>query len=139
MTVTKTSYHRIGAALATIAALATVSISGVATAQTSAGPTEKQCRVDIDRSGAVSTYAVVRQEFNNGRCICAVTTGPETQGGSIETQIAALLKSRTCEDAPSVAMGQGSGLNPAGVGAGLGGAALFGLAIANASSERASP
>ena len=135
----KASFHRITAAVASLAAIATVSISGVATAQAPAAPTAKQCRVDIDRSGAASTFAVVRQEFNNGRCICAVTTGPVTQGGSIESQIAALLRSRTCQDAPSVAMGPGSGLNPAGIGVGLGGAALFGLAIAGAASERASP
>jgi hypothetical protein len=137
--VNKASFHRITAAVASLAALATVSISGVATAQAPAAATAKQCRVDIDRSGAESTFAVVRQEFNNGRCICAVTTGPASQGGSIESQIAALLSSKTCEDAPAVAMGQGPGLNPAGVGAGLGGAALFGLAIADAASERASP
>jgi hypothetical protein len=139
MLVFKTSYHRIGGTIATFAALATVSISGVATAQDPASPAVRQCRVAIDRSGPASTFAVVRQEFKNRRCVCAVTTGPASQTGSIESQIAALLTSKTCQDAPSVVMGQGSGLTPVGVGVGLGSAALFGLAIADSAGRPASP
>jgi hypothetical protein len=137
--VNKASFHRLTAAAASLAVVATFSISGVATAQAPAAPTAKQCRVSIDRSADPSTFAVVRQEFSNGRCVCAVTTGPASQGGSIEGQISALLRSRTCQDAPSVAMGQQPGLTPVGVGAGLGGAALIGLGIASAARKRASP
>lgn len=136
---TKASFHRIIAAVSSLAAVATVSISGAATAQAPAGPPVRQCGVSIDRSGDASTFSVVRQEFANGRCICAVTTGPTSQGASIENQITALQASKSCQSAQSVAMGQGPGLTPGGIGLGLGGAALFGIAIANSSTRPASP
>lgn len=116
----KTSHQRIWAAIVSFATIATVSVSGVAFAQGSSAPAPRECAVTVDTSATTSTYQVVRQEFKSGRCICAVTT-TAVQDASIQGRIAALLKSKTCEDATSVAMtGQGPGIQGTAVGMGLG-------------------
>lgn len=106
----KISNRRTWAALASLATLSTAAIGGVAIAQDRPAP--RQCGVTIDRSSDASSFVLVRQEFKNGNCVCAVTTGPQDQAASVEQRIASLVQSKTCADATSVAMpGQGAGLS----------------------------
>jgi hypothetical protein len=138
--VKKISHHRVWVALASFATLAAASTGGVATAQGSPASPPKGCFVSVDRSAPASTFDVVRQEFKGGRCICAVTTGPSNQAASVEGQIAALLKSKTCSDATSVAMqGKAPGFPGVGVGVGLAAAAAIVAGVANAQSRPVSP
>jgi hypothetical protein len=127
--VIKISNRSTWAALASLAVLSSAAIGGVAIAQN--GPAPKQCGVTIDRSADPSSFGLVRQEFKNGSCICAVTTGPLDQSESVEKRIASLVESRTCADATSVAMpGQGAGLSGAVIGGVAGIVAAVGLVSA---------
>ncbi|GAA0761803.1 hypothetical protein GCM10009076_15200 [Erythrobacter ramosus] len=136
----KISHHRIWMALVSVATLAAASTGGVAIAQGSPASPPRQCLVTVDRSAEASAFEVVRQEFGNGRCICAVTTGPRDQAASVEDQIAALRQSKICSDATSVAMaGKAPGFPALGLGAGLVGAAAIVVAVANGQSRPVSP
>ncbi|MEE4317915.1 MAG: hypothetical protein V2I74_13130 [Erythrobacter sp.] len=95
--------------IASLSAVCAAFIAGVAAAQGSPGTPANQCRVSVDRSAGAGTFDVVRQEFDNGRCVCAVTTGPTSQPALIEGRISSILSSRTCADARSVAMAGQSG------------------------------
>lgn len=92
-----------------------------------AGGAGQTCRVKIVRSAAAGVFDVVRQVLSNGNCICRVTTGPRSQGGSAEAALSGLLSRRSCADAPLASSAAGSGgLGPllAPIGAlGAGGAA----------------
>ena len=60
-----------------------------------------ECRVDVIRSGAPGSADVTRQVFNNGSCVCTITTGPSgNANGSAEAIVGALLRDRTCDGAP---------------------------------------
>lgn len=86
---------------------------------------ENICRVRVTRSATVGAFNLTRQVFNDGKCVCSVTTGPRSQGGSAESAVASLLLRRTCANAPLAAAGTvgRSGLGPLlGAGALLGGA-----------------
>ncbi len=100
---------RIWPVIASFAAVTAASIGGTAVAQGASESSAKQCQVSVDRSADSGTFDVVRQEYEKGRCVCAVTTGPASQPASIEGRVGAILRSRTCADARSVAMlGQGA-------------------------------
>ena len=61
-----------------------------------------ECRVDVVRSGAPGSADVTRQVFNNGGCVCTITTGPSgNANGSAEAIVGALLRDRTCDGAPA--------------------------------------
>lgn len=60
------------------------------------------CRVDVVRAGAAGTASVTRQVLNDGSCVCSITTGPASGNGSAENIVTALLRDRTCADAPLV-------------------------------------
>jgi hypothetical protein len=79
------------------------------------------CRVKVSRSASEGVFDVTRQVFNNGKCVCRVTTGPSSQGGSAESALAGLLLRRTCSDAPLASVIEHSG--------GLGTGALIGAAV----------
>lgn len=90
-----------------------------------------ECRVDVIRSGAPGSADVTRQVFNNGSCVCTITTGPSgNANGSAEAIVGALLRDRTCDGAPPAGeMGtQASGA--AGGGGGTSGAVLTALVAA---------
>ena len=90
-----------------------------------------ECRVDVVRSGAPGSADVTRQVFNNGSCVCTITTGPSgNANGSAEAIVGALLRDRTCDGAPPAGeMGtQASGA--AGGGGGTSGAVLTALVAA---------
>ena len=60
-----------------------------------------ECRVDVVRSGTPGSANVTRQVFNNGSCVCTITTGPSgNANGSAEAIVGALLRDRTCDGAP---------------------------------------
>ena len=97
------------------------------------------CRVRVSRTAAPGVFDIVRYEFNNGRCVCRVTTGPSSQGGSAESALAGLLLRRTCSDAPlATATGAGGGVG-SGLWIGLGLAGAGGLAAALATGGSKSP
>ena len=89
-----------------------------------------ECRVDLIRSGAPGSADVTRQVFNNGGCVCTITTGPSgNANGSAEAIVASLLRDRTCDGAPPAGeLGQASGA--AGGGGGTSGAVLTALVAA---------
>lgn len=61
-----------------------------------------ECRVDVIRSGTPGSADVTRQVFNNGSCICTITTGPSgNANGSAEAIVGSLLRDRTCDGAPA--------------------------------------
>ena len=60
------------------------------------------CRVDVIRAGTPGTASVTRQLLEDGSCVCSVTTGPAAGNGSAENIVTALLRDRTCADAPLV-------------------------------------
>ena len=60
------------------------------------------CRVDVIRAGAAGTASVTREVLNDGSCVCSITTGPASGNGSAENIVTALLRDRTCADAPVV-------------------------------------
>lgn len=87
------------------------------------------CRVRVSRSASPGVFDITRQVRNNGKCVCRVTTGPSSQGGSAESALAGLLLRRTCSDAPLAAAGASGGL---GTGVWIGAAVLAGGGIAAA-------
>ena len=98
------------------------------------------CRVDVIRAGAAGTASVTREVLNDGSCVCSITTSPAAGNGSAENIVTALLRDRTCADAPVVgkaaseaaAGGGGSGaIIPVLVG--VVGAAGLGVALGSAS------
>lgn len=61
-----------------------------------------KCRVDVRRTGAPGASQVTRQVFNNGGCVCTITTGPAGDAnGAAESLVTALLRDRECEGAPA--------------------------------------
>ena len=95
-----------------------------------------ECRVDVVRSGAPGSADVTRQVFNNGSCVCTITTGPSgNANGSAEAIVGALLRDRACDGAPAAgelgAQAAGGGSRSSGLLLPLaGGAALAaGLAV----------
>lgn len=98
----------------------------------SAGGLGQTCGVKISRSASAGVFDVARQVLGNGKCICRVTTGPRSQGGSAESALASLLSRRSCADAPlasASAVGSG-GLGPLLAPVGALGAAGVGAAAA---------
>lgn len=129
---------RIWPVVASLAAVTAASIGGTAVAQGSSEAPAKQCNVKVDRSADAGTFDVVRQTFENGNCVCAVTTGPTSQAASVEGRVSSILNSRSCAAARSVAMA-GQGASAAAIPVGLlGSAALIG-GIIKASDRPASP
>lgn len=131
---------RIWPAIVSFAALAVASNGETASAQSSSEDLVNRCRVAVDRSANAGTFDVVRQEFSNGRCVCAVTTGPQSQPSSIEERVRAILNSRSCPDARSVAMVGQSG-NQLSIPLGLMGigAAVTGIVLASDTDRPVSP
>ena len=97
----------------------------------SAGGLGQTCGVKISRSASAGVFDVARQVLGNGKCICRVTTGPRSQGGSAESALASLLSRRSCADAPLAAStaATGGGL---GTGVYIGGGLLVAGAVAAA-------
>lgn len=106
-----------------------------------AGSGASICRVKVSRSADAGVFDVTRQILNNGKCVCRVTTGPRSQGGSAESALAGLLLRRTCADAPLADAGApgGGGLGGSGVLIGAGVLVAGGLAAALASGGSGSP
>jgi hypothetical protein len=96
------------------------------------------CRVKVSRSASDGVYDVTRLSLSNGKCVCRVTTGRSSQGGSAESALASLLLRRTCDDAPLAAARAAGGLSTAAL---IGGAVLVGggLAVALASGGSSKP
>jgi hypothetical protein len=120
---------------AAFAAASLVAVAGSAGAQTSgqsAPDAPRQCGVTVDRSAEAGLFRVARQEFDDGRCVCAVTTGPDGQSDLIEDQVLNIVRGRVCQDAPAVYVPTRGG--GGGFAIGLGGlgavAVLAGLVIA---------
>lgn len=107
--------HRIKAMFATLALSGlAMSIPATVSAQgAGARNSAPLCRVVVNRNASSGVFDITRFEPANGRCICRVSTGPRTQGGSAETALASLLLRRTCADAPlgvaTAAGGMGTG------------------------------
>lgn len=129
---------RIWPVVASLAAVTAASIGGTAVAQGSADAPAKQCRVKVDRSADAGSFDVVRQEYENGNCVCAVTTGPASQAASIEGRVISIINSRSCAAARSVAM-LGQGVSGAAIPVGLLGSAAMIGGIIKASDRPASP
>jgi hypothetical protein len=66
------------------------------------GGADNKCRVDVVRSGAAGTADIVRQTFNDGSCVCTITTGPEGNNGSAEEIVTNLLRDRECASTPAI-------------------------------------
>lgn len=66
------------------------------------GGASDKCRVDVIRAGTAGAATVTRQVMVDGSCVCSVTTGPANDNGSAENIVTALLRDRTCADAPTV-------------------------------------
>lgn len=99
------------------------------------------CRVKVSRSASDGVFDLARQVLSNGKCVCRVTTGPRSQGGSAESALASLLLRRTCSDAPLVATtgaAAGGGLST-GLLIGAGALAAGGVAAAVSSGGSKSP
>ena len=98
------------------------------------------CRVDVIRAGTPGSASVTREVLNDGSCVCSITTGAASGNGSAENIVTALLRDRTCADAPVVgeaaseaaAGGGGSGAIIPVLG-GVAGAAGLGVALGSAS------
>ena len=104
------------------------------------GGAAASCRVDVIRAGTPGSASVTREVLTDGSCVCSITTGPASGNGSAENIVTALLRDRTCADAPVVgeaaseaaAGGGGSGvIIPVLVG--VVGAAGLGVALGSAS------
>ena len=123
------------------AGLGQASASSVAQSSSDlAGSGASICRVKVSRSAEAGVFDVTRQILNNGKCVCRVTTGPRSQGGSAESALAGLLLRRTCADAPLAAAGPTGGAPGSGgvlIGAGV--LVAGGLAAALASGGSGSP
>ena len=104
----------------------------------SGGGASSTCSVRVKRNAAAGVFDITRQVLNNGRCVCRVSTGPRSQGGSAESALIGLLSRRTCPDAPLAGIVEGGGL---GTGAIIGGVILVGggLGAALASGGSKSP
>ncbi len=90
-----------------------------------------ECRVDVVRSGAPGSADVTRQIFNNGSCVCTITTGPSgNANGSAEAIVGALLRDRTCDGAPAASNLGSQASAAAGGGGGTSGAVLTALVAA---------
>jgi hypothetical protein len=103
------------------------------------GAGSETCLVRVKRNAAAGVFDLSRQILNNGRCVCRVSTGPRSQGGSAESALAGLLLRRSCSDAPLAEAGAaGGGL---GTGAIIGGVVVVGggLGAALASGGSKSP
>jgi hypothetical protein len=129
---------RIWPVIASFAAVTAASIGGAAVAQGSSGAPAQQCRVKVDRSADAGTFDVVRQTFENGSCVCAVTTGPASQATSVEGRVSSIVSSRSCAAARSVAM-TGQGTSGAAIPVGLLGSAAVIGGIILASDRPVSP
>lgn len=134
----KLSHRQIWVALAAVGGLATASMGGVAIAQQPSSSPARLCEVSVDTSASQPTYQVVRQEFKDGRCVCAVTT-TANQDASVQGRIASLLRSKTCENAPSVAMGAQSGSPGVSMALGLGASAAILGGVIKSSNAPVSP
>lgn len=60
------------------------------------------CRVDVIRAGTPGSSSVTREVLTDGSCVCSITTGPASDNGSAENIVTALLRDRSCADAPLV-------------------------------------
>jgi len=95
------------------------------------GGAKSGCQVRISRNSAAGVFNITREVSATGACRCSVSTGPASQGGSIESALVALRISRSCATA---ALGSGSGRGPLGLGrpggnGGFGGVCLSGLGL----------
>lgn len=84
----------------------------VVAAMAGAGQAASKCRVDVIRSGTPGTADVTRAVYDNGGCVCIVTTGPASSNGAAEEIVNALVRERTCDAAPVVAANN-PGVGPA--------------------------
>ena len=94
---------------------------------------DNTCEVTVDRSQAAGTYAVTKQVLENGDCICYLYTGPAAeQATTLENRIRDLQRTRSCDDAPVMAVAGGAAAvgGAAAAGAGAAGAAAGGLGVA---------
>ena len=120
----------ISGSLASLAVAGMMMVSSVeAGAATSDHSGDNLCRVRVSRTAAAGVFDITRQVLNNGKCVCRVTTGPRSQGGSAESALAGLLLRRTCPAAPLAAAGTTGGVS---TGLLIGGAALIGGGVAAA-------
>lgn len=103
-----------------------------------AGGSNAGCRVQIHRDSAAGVYDVTRELLQNGKCICRVSTGPSSQGGSAESAVSSIRLRQTCVDAPLASATTGRGLGT-GVWVGVGLLAAGGLAAALLSGGSNSP
>ena len=77
------------------------------------------CRVDVIRAGTPGSASVTRELLNDGSCVCSITTGPADGNGSAENIVTALLRDRTCADAPLVGQAASQAAGGAGGSSGL--------------------
>ncbi len=88
-----------------------------------------QCEVVQLKTGGTGIFDVTRAVQSSGKCVCYVKLAPNpTQ--SVATQLAALLQSRDCSNAPPAVQQQGGGIGSGGLVAGGAAAAAAGLAAA---------
>ena len=102
-----------------------------------AGEGAQICRVKVSRSSAPGAFDVTRQVLSNGKCVCRVSTGPRSQGGSAESALAGLQLRRSCADAP-LASADAAGNGGSGLGRGTliaGGLLAAGIVIAVVASD----
>lgn len=94
----------IGAGFADVGTRSIDAMPGLQTAfaDGSGGGADNRCRVDVIRSGTPGTADIARQQLDSGQCVCIVTTGPASNNGSAEDVVTALLRDRTCGNAPLV-------------------------------------
>jgi len=100
------------------------------------GGGDSSCRIVVKRNASAGVFDVTRQLMKNDRCICRVSTGPRSQGGSAESALASLLLRRSCSDAPLATAGAAGGMS---TGLIVGGVVVAGGAAALAASGSSSP
>jgi hypothetical protein len=91
------------------------------------GAAGDKCRVDVIRTGSAGSADISRQTFNDGSCVCTITTGPAGNNGSAETIVSDLLRDREC-GVPAAAVADAATGGGAAGGGGTVIGVLFGLA-----------
>jgi hypothetical protein len=126
--------------LAAVAATAAVvGVSYSASAQDTQRANAPKCEVVVDRSQAAGAYDLTRQVSETGDCTCYVYTGPASQPATIENNIAALQRSKTCSNARQMNVRDGAGVanKSTGILLGLAAAGTVGVGVAVAASGNA--
>jgi hypothetical protein len=128
------------ALLASVAAQAStvwtaVAATRAADEQLSGGGGGQMCRVHVDRSGAADSFQITRQVAESGSCVCYVQTGPASQASNVEAEVAGVVSSQQCADAPVQQISQAGESG----GHGMSGASpVLGLAVAGVAALAAS-